>query len=112
MGRAATGFALTQPERMGAFQGAPPAETPPFGGLTWLRRAGPLLGRDDIPNIGYWIYARLFPEQSAPGYAAPRLLGEAWANFASLGFLLFISFRVAVQRLRALIARRRDRNVD
>ena len=77
---------LIQPRTLDALQAAIPAEEPFFNGLTWLRRLGPLLRRrDDIPNLGYWIYPRLFPDQVTPGYAAPGLLGEAWANFGWLG---------------------------
>ena len=103
---------LIQPRTLEAFQAVIPAETQPFAGLTWLRRAGPLLGRDDIPNLGYWIYPRLFPNQTTPGYAAPGLLGEAWANFAAAGFLLFFPFGVAVERLGSFVSRRRRGTAD
>ena len=53
-------------------------------------RLGPALGRPDIPNLGYWVYPRLFPGQEPPGYAAPGILGEAWANFGPLGLVLFL----------------------
>ena len=72
---------LIQPRTLEALQAAIPAEQPYFGGLTWVRRLGPALGRPDIPNLGYWVYPRLFPGQEPPGYAAPGILGEAWANF-------------------------------
>ena len=98
---------LIQPRTIEALQAAIPAEQPPFGGLTWLHRLGPLFGRDDIPNLGYWIYDRLYPGQATAGYAAPGLLGEAWANFAAAGILLFGLFGAAVERLGALIGRRR-----
>ncbi len=71
---------LIEPRTLDALQTAIPAEQPFFGGLTWLRRLAPLVGRDDVPNLGYWIYPRLFPDQVIPGYAAPGLIGEAWAN--------------------------------
>ncbi len=105
---------LVQPRTLAALQDAIPAETDYFGGLTWLRRLGPLLGRDDIPNLGYWIYPRVVPEpQPVPGYAAPGLLGEGWANFGPAGLGLFVLLGVGVERLGALVAlvRRRGGSV-
>lgn len=106
---------LVQPRTLAALQEAIPAETDYFGGLTWLRRLGPLLGRDDIPNLGYWIYPRVVPgPQDVPGYAAPGLIGEAWANFGPWGLLLFLPVGVLAERLGALVAvvGRRGRAVD
>ena len=76
---------LIQPRTLEALQATIPAEQPFFGGLTWVRRIGPAVGRPDIPNLGYWIYPRLFPGQEPPGYAAPGIIGEAWANFGAAG---------------------------
>ena len=103
---------LIQPRTLEALQAEIPAEQPWFGGLTWLRRLGPVFGRPDIPNLGYWIYPRLFPDQNPPGYAAPGLLGEAWANFGPAGLLLFAALGVFVERLGALLARRRSGKAD
>jgi hypothetical protein len=103
---------LIEPRTLDALQTAIPAEQPFFGGLTWLRRLAPLAGRDDVPNLGYWIYPRLFPDQVVPGYAAPGLLGEAWANLGWLGLALFAAFGVLVERLGALIAIRRRMIAD
>jgi hypothetical protein len=103
---------LIQPRTLAALQEVIPAEEPYYGGLTWLRRLGPALGRDDIPNLGYWIYPRLFPSQATPGYAAPGLIGEAWANFGGAGLAIFALLGVAVERLGALIARRRRETAD
>ena len=103
---------LVQPRTLEALQAAIPAEQPYFGGLTWLRRLGPALGRPDIPNLGYWVYPRIFPGQVPPGYAAPGLIGEAWANFGPLGLALFGLLGVVVERLGAFLARRRHATGD
>jgi hypothetical protein len=103
---------LVQPRTLEALQAAIPAEQPYFAGLTWLRRLGPVLGRPDIPNLGYWVYPRLFPGQDPPGYAAPGLIGEAWANFGPLGLGLFGLLGVVTERLGAFLARRRDATGD
>jgi len=103
---------LVQPRTLEALQAAIPAEQPYFGGLTWLRRLGPSLGRPDIPNLGYWVYPRIFPGQDPPGYAAPGLIGEAWANFGPLGLGLFALLGVVAERLGAFLARRRDATGD
>ncbi len=101
-----------QPRTLEALQAVIPDEQPFFGGLTWLRRLGPAFGRPDIPNLGYWIYPRMFPDQTEPGYAAPGLVGEAWANFGPAGLGLFALLGVGVERLGALVARRRDGTGD
>jgi hypothetical protein len=103
---------IIQPRTLEALQAEIPTHQPFFGGLTWLREFGPALGRPDIPNLGYWIYPRLFPGQEPPGYAAPGLIGEAWANFGAAGILLFAALGVAVERAGALIARRRAGTAD
>lgn len=103
---------LIQPRTLEALQAVVPAEQPYFNGLTWLRRLGPALGRPEIPNLGYWIYPRLFPDQDPPGYAAPGLIGEAWANFGVLGLALFAFLGVVSERLGALLARRRHATGD
>ena len=103
---------LIQPRTLEALQAAIPAEQPYFGGLTWVRRLGPVLDRPDIPNLGYWVYPRLFPGQEPPGYAAPGILGEAWANFGPAGLALFLLLGGVAERLGAFIARRRRTTVD
>jgi hypothetical protein len=105
---------LVQPRTLDALVEAIPAEEPHFGGLTWVRRLGPVLGRDDIPNLGYWVYPRVFPDQDpeVPGYAAPGLIGEAWANLGWLGLVLFVGLGVLLERLGALLARRRTGTGD
>lgn len=103
---------LIEPRTLDALQTAIPAEQPFFGGLTWLRRLAPALGRDDVPNLGYWIYPRLFPDQVVPGYAAPGLIGEAWANLGWAGLAIFAGLGLAVERLGALMAVRRRSIAD
>jgi hypothetical protein len=103
---------LIQPRTLEALQTAIPAEQPYFGGLTWVRRLGPVLGRPDIPNLGYWVYPRLFPGQEPPGYAAPGILGEAWANFGPFGLVLFLLLGLVAERLGAFLALRRRTTVD
>jgi hypothetical protein len=98
---------LVQPRTLEALQAAIPAEQPYYAGLTWLRRLGPVLGRPDIPNLGYWVYPRIFPGQEPPGYAAPGLIGEAWANFGPLGLGLFGLLGLGAERLGAFVSRRR-----
>jgi hypothetical protein len=103
---------LIQPRTLDALQTTIPAEQPFFDGLTWVRRIAPMLGRNDVPNLGYWIYPRLFPDQPTVGYAAPGLVGEAWANFGWLGLGLFALLGAFVERLGALIAIRRRETGD
>ena len=103
---------LIQPRTLEALQAAIPADQPFFGGLTWVRRLGPVLGRPDIPNLGYWIYPRLFPGQEPPGYAAPGIIGEAWANFGAAGVALFALLGLIAERLGAFLSRRRRATGD
>lgn len=98
---------LIQPRTLEALQDVIPDEQPYFGGLTWARRLGPLVGRPDIPNLGYWIYPRVFPDQDPPGYLAPGIVGEAWANLGPAGLALFGLLGVGIERLGAVVARRR-----
>ena len=98
---------LIQPRTLEALQDVIPDEQPYFGGLTWVRRLGPVVGREDIPNLGYWIYPRVFPDQDPPGYLAPGIVGEAWANFGPAGVGLFVLLGLAVERFGAVLARRR-----
>jgi len=103
---------LVQPRTLAALQRRIPAAQPYFLGLTWLRRLGPLMGRPDIPNLGYWIFPDVVPGSTDQGYAAPGLLGEAWANFGVGGLLLFVLLGIACERLGAVVAARRERVVD
>jgi hypothetical protein len=103
---------LVQPRTLAALQHRIPAEQPYFLGLTWLRRVGPLIGRPDIPNLGYWIFPDVVAGSTDQGYAAPGLLGEAWANFGVGGLLLFVLLGIACERLGAVVAARRQRVVD
>ena len=111
--RSVNRIVLVQPRTVAALQRVIPAEEPYFLGLTWLRRLGPLLGRDDIPNLGYWIYPEVVSgAQETAGYAAPGLIGEAWANFGPAGLALFVALGALAERLGALVARRRETAVD
>jgi hypothetical protein len=103
---------LIEPRTLDALQLAIPADQPFFGGLTWVRRIAPWLGRSDVPNLGYWIYPRLFPDQATPGYAAPGLLGEAWANLGWFGVAIFAGLGLLVERLGAVVAMRRRATID
>jgi hypothetical protein len=103
---------LVQPRTLAALQHRIPAEQPYFLGLTWLRRVGPLIGRPDIPNLGYWIFPDVVAGSTDQGYAAPGLLGEAWANFGVGGLLLFVLLGIACERLGAVVAARCQRVVD
>jgi hypothetical protein len=97
---------LVQPRTLDAIMTAIPADEPFFGGLGWLRRLGPLLGHE-VPNLGYWIYPRVVSgTQAVTGYAAPGLIGEAWANFGWAGLGLFAVLGAFAERLGVLIRRR------
>ena len=111
--RSVNRIVLVQPRTVAALERVIPAEEPYLLGLTWLRRLGPLLGRDDIPNLGYWIYPEVVSgAQETAGYAAPGLIGEAWANFGPAGLALFVALGALAERLGALVARRRETAVD
>ena len=103
---------LIQPRTLDALQEVIPADVPYFGGLTWVRRLAPLVGRDDVPNLGYWIYPRMFPDQVTPGYAAPGVLGEAWANLGPFGVVVPAALGILAERLGAWIALRRRSAAD
>jgi hypothetical protein len=104
---------LVQPRTLDALQATIPTEDPYFLGLTWLRRIGPIVGRDDIPNLGYWIYPKVVEgSQDVAGYAAPGLIGEAWANFGPAGVGLFALFGIGMEGLAAWVASHRARVVD
>lgn len=112
--RTVSRIVLIQPRTLDALVETIPAETPFYGGLTWLRRVAPLLGREDAPTLGYWIYPRIFPDQDPEvrGYAAPGLIGEAWANLGPAGLALFVGLGVLLERLGALVALRRSGTAD
>ena len=74
-----------------------PAREPYFGGATYVRRIAVLLGQEDRPALGYWIYERLFPGETG-GFAAPGVLGEAWANGGPvLSVVLMVALGVLAQ---------------
>jgi hypothetical protein len=112
-GRTLNRVVLVQPRTLAALQRVIPAEEPYFLGLTWLHRLGPVVGRGDIPNLGYWIYPEVVEgAQDTAGYAAPGLIGEAWANFGPAGLLLFVLLGILAERLGALVSARRSNAVD
>jgi hypothetical protein len=112
-GRTINRIVLVQPRTLAALQRVIPAEEPYFLGLTWLRRLGPFVGREDIPNLGYWIYPKVVAgAQETAGYAAPGLIGEAWANFGPAGLVLFVLLGILAERLGALVSARRSNAVD
>lgn len=109
---------LIQPRTIDALMATIPAEQSHFGGATWLRRLAPIVGVDPPPNLGYWIYPRVVG-QGAPGttagvagYAAPGLLGEAWANLGGFGLVLFVGLGAFAERLGRWIAAHRRSIVD
>ena len=107
MNRTVNRVVLVQPRTLAALMDRIPSDEDYFLGLTWVRRIAPLFGRDDVPNLGYWIYPDVVEgEQATTGYAAPGWLGEAWANFGWVGIGLFAALGVAVERLGALVAER------
>ena len=110
--RSSNRVVLIQPRTLDALQEVIPADMPYFGGLTWVRRLAPLVGRDDVPNLGYWIYPRMFPDQVTPGYAAPGVLGEAWANLGPFGVVVPAGLGILAERLGAWIALRRRSAAD
>jgi hypothetical protein len=111
--RTVSRLVLVQPRTLDALMETIPAEEPFFLGLTWARRIGPLVGRDDIPNLGYWIYPTVVDDPTAEGgYAAPGLIGEAWANFGWAGLLLLALTGVAAERLGVVAASRRSGSAD
>jgi hypothetical protein len=104
---------LVQPRTLDALMTVIPTEQPHFAGGTWFRRLAPALGQAPAPNLGYWIYNRVVAApQTTAGYAAPGLLGEAWANLGWLGLAIFGALGVAVERFGALLAARRSAEAD
>ena len=79
-----------------------PAREPYFLGATYVRRLAILLGQEERPSLGYWIYERLFPGEPG-GFAAPGVLGEAWANG---GPILVVAIMLALGVLAQAIGRR------
>jgi hypothetical protein len=104
---------LVQPRTLDALIEVIPSQQPFFLGATWVRRLAPVFGVPDIPNLGYWIFPRVVAgTQDTAGYAAPGLVGEAWANLGPAGLLLFVLLGVFSERLGVLVAHRRRHLVD
>lgn len=70
---------MIHPRTLEVVATAIPAEEPYFGGSTYFRRIAALLGQEDRPSLGFWLYQRIFPGETG-GFAAPGVAGEAWAN--------------------------------
>jgi hypothetical protein len=82
-----------------------PAQEPYFAGATYFRRLSIVLGAPDRPSLGYWLYGRLFPGQTG-GFAAPGVLGEAWANGGPLlAGILMLLLGAGAQTTGRLLAR-------
>ena len=79
-----------------------PDREPYFLGATYVRRLAILLAQEERPSLGFWIYERLFPGETG-GFAAPGVLGEAWANG---GPILAIAIMLALGVLAQAIGRR------
>jgi hypothetical protein len=80
---------LIHPRTLEVVASTIPEEEPYFGGSTYVRRLAVVLGQDERPTLGFWIYERLFPDQPG-GFAAPGVLGEAWANAGPVLSLLVL----------------------
>jgi hypothetical protein len=57
-----------------------PGEHPFMAGATYVRWLSPLIGSEPAPALGSTLFQALFPGEPPGGFAAPGLLGEAWAN--------------------------------
>jgi hypothetical protein len=57
-----------------------PGEQPFMAGGTYVRWLSPLTGSEPAPALGTTLFQALFPGEPGGGFAAPGLLGEAWAN--------------------------------
>lgn len=57
-----------------------PRERPYMGGSTYVRWLSGLSGSPPPPALGDVLFRSLFPSEPPGGFAAPGLLGEAWAN--------------------------------
>jgi len=57
-----------------------PTEQPFMAGATYVRWLSPVTGGQPAPALGTLLFEALFPGEPPGGFAAPGLLGEAWAN--------------------------------
>jgi hypothetical protein len=104
---------LIQPQTIDVAVWVVPDEEPFWGGATYLRRLGPLLGiEDDHPALGTWLYGHLFPGAS-PAFAAPGVLAEAWVNAGwALALPLMALLGLAAQWFSRVVGRMGPQPVD
>ena len=57
-----------------------PEEQGFLGGSTYVRWLGALTGAEKQESLGTLLFRKLFPDEPPGGFAAPGVLGEAWAN--------------------------------
>lgn len=96
---------LIQPRTVDHLVDSIPAEIPFFGGGTYVRRFAELTGSEPPPNLGRFIFQRLFPGQPDQGFITPGVLGEGWANFGPLALLGFLGLGVLGQSMSRWVAR-------
>ena len=78
---------LIGPRTIDAVVTAFPDERPFLGGSSYVRWLGRVTGAEPEPSLGSYLFERLFPDEPPGGFAAPGVLGEAYANFGLVGAL-------------------------
>lgn len=97
---------LIQPRTVDVAVETIPDLEPYWGGATYVRRIGGLLGNPaDHPALGAWLYSRLFPG-APPAFAAPGILTEGWVNAgAPLALTLMLLLGLGTQGFGRLLDR-------
>ena len=67
-----------------------PEEEPYLAGGTYVRWLSGVMGTERPESLGSMLFRRLFPDEPVGGFAAPGLLGEAWANGGPVLAALFM----------------------